>query len=86
MQSRCLSVASCVRGQRNIETAEIRLCGYAVIRSEKSTITTFALVWEGDYSMIYDLLELQIQSFLISYSSFYTCLRKVFLMLISVLT
>ena len=48
-QSRCPSV----RGQRNIEKAEIR--------SEKGTITTFVLFWEGhsDDSVIYNLLELQ---------------------------
>ena len=34
---------------------------YVVIRSEKGTITTFALFWEGHSadSVIYDLLELQ---------------------------
>ena len=39
---------------------------YAVIRVEKGSITTFELFFEAD-SVIYDLLELQIQSFLISY-------------------
>ena len=39
---------------------------YEVVRSKKSTLTTFELFWEG-HSAIYDLLELQIQSFLISY-------------------
>ena len=44
---------------------------YAVIRSKKGTITTFELFFEGHSadSTIYDLLELQIQSFLISYYS-----------------
>ena len=44
---------------------------YAVIRSKKGTITTFALSWEGHSSdsVLYDLLELQIPSFLISYYS-----------------
>ena len=42
---------------------------YAVICSEKGTIATFELVFEGHSadSAIYDLWELQIQSFLISY-------------------
>ena len=44
---------------------------YPVICSEKGTITTFELFFEGDSAdgAIYDLLELQIQSFLISYCS-----------------
>ena len=44
---------------------------YAVIRSEEGTITTFTLFLEGHSadSAIYDLLELQIPSFLISYYS-----------------
>ena len=43
---------------------------YAVIRSEKGTIT-FELMFEGHIpdSMIYDLGELQIQSFLMTYFS-----------------
>ena len=44
---------------------------YAVINSEKGTITMFELFFEGHSadSEIYDLWELQIQSFLISYYS-----------------
>ena len=44
---------------------------YAVIRSEKGTITRFELFFEGHSadSVIDHLLELQIQSFLISYYS-----------------
>ena len=43
---------------------------YAVIHSEKGTIT-FKLLFEGHItdSTIYDIWELQIQSFLISYYS-----------------
>ena len=44
---------------------------YVVIRFEKGTVTTFELFFEGHStdSVIYDLWELQIQSFLISYYS-----------------
>ena len=51
-QSRCLSV----RGQRNIEKAEIH--GYSPL---KGYYTTFVLFWEGHSadSVIYNLLELQ---------------------------
>ena len=51
----------------NIDNTNNQL-NYAVIRSEKG-ITTFELFFEGQSadSVIYDLLQLQIQSFLISY-------------------
>ena len=44
---------------------------YSIIRSENGTITTFELLFEGHStdSTIYNLLELQILSFLISYYS-----------------
>ena len=55
---------------KNIETTNNQL-KYKGICSGKGTITTFELFWEGHRadSAIYDLLELQIQSFLISYYS-----------------
>ena len=58
----CLSV----RGQKVSKQLK-----YAVIRSEKRTITTFELLFEGHStdSVVYDLWEPQIQSFLISYYS-----------------
>ena len=42
---------------------------YEVLRSEKGTLTTFELFFDGHSadSAIYDLLELQIQLLLISY-------------------
>ena len=57
-----------VCGQRNIETVEIH--GYS-LQKRYSTITMFELFFEGPSadSAIYDLLELQIESFLISYYS-----------------
>ena len=64
LMSVCLSV------DKNIENSNNQL-KYAVIRSEKDTITTFELFFEGHSidSAIYNLLDLQIQSFLISYYS-----------------
>ena len=64
-QSRCLSV--CLSVDKEI----LKQLKYVVIRSEKGTITMFALFWEGHStdSVINDLLELQIESFLISYYS-----------------
>ena len=61
----CLSV-----WDKNIEDTNNQL-KHAVIRSEKGTITTFELFFEGHSadSAIYDLFQLQIQSFLISYYS-----------------
>ena len=58
----CLSV----RGQKILKQLK-----YAVIRSEKGTIITFELFFEGHSadSGIYDLWELQTQLFLISYYS-----------------
>ena len=56
----CLSVC-----YKNIENTSNKL-KYMVIHSEKGTITTFELFWEG-HSAMYDLLQLQIQSFLNSY-------------------
>ena len=55
-----------VRGQKILKQLK-----YAVIRSEKGTITKFELFVEGHSadSAIYDLWELQIQSLLISYYS-----------------
>ena len=55
---------------KNIENTNNQL-KYADIRSEKGTITTFELFFEGHSadSTIYDLLQLQIQSFSISYYS-----------------
>ena len=46
---------------------------YMVICSEKGTITTFSLLWEGHSvdSVIYDLLDMQTLSFLISYYSLF---------------
>ena len=64
----CPSV--CPSVDKNIENSHNQLkC--AVIRSEKGTITTFELFFERHSadSTIYDLWELQIQSFLISYYS-----------------
>ena len=60
----CLSIRD-----KNIENTNNQL-KYAVILSEKGTIT-FELLFEGHSadSAIYDLWELQIQSFLISYYS-----------------
>ena len=52
---------------KNIEDTNNQL-KYADIRSEKGTITMFELFFEG-HSAIYNLSELQIQSFLISYYS-----------------
>ena len=53
----CLSVRD-----KNIENTNYQL-KYVVIRSEKGTMTTFELFFEGHStdSMIYDLWELQIQ-------------------------
>ena len=53
---------------QNIENSNNQL-KYAVIHSEKGIITMFELLFEGHSadSMIYDLLELQIEAFLISY-------------------
>ena len=64
-QSRFLSV--CL----SVEEKILKQLRYVVIRNEKSTITTFELLFEGHSadSAIYDLWELQIQSFLISYYS-----------------
>ena len=64
-----LSVCLSVRDE-NIENTNDQL-KYAVIRSEKGTITMFELFLEGHSadSAIYDLWELQIQSILISYDS-----------------
>ena len=61
----CLSVGL------SVDKEILKQLKYAVIRSEEGTITTFALFWEGHStdSVIYDLLELQIPSFLISYYS-----------------
>ena len=42
---------------------------YTVICFENGTVTTFELIFEGHNAVIYDLWELQIQSFLISYYS-----------------
>ena len=60
----CLSV----RGKKYCTNNHLK---YAVIHSEKGTITTFELLFGGHSadSAIYDLLELQIQPFLISYYS-----------------
>ena len=60
----------CLSVDKNIENTNNQL-KYAVIRSEKGTITTFELFFEGYSadSVVYDLWELQIQSFLISYYS-----------------
>ena len=65
----CLSVCPSV-WDKNIENTNNQL-KYTVICSEKGTITTFELFLEGHRadSAIYDLWELQIQSFLISYYS-----------------
>ena len=67
-QSHCLSVCRSFCGQRNIETADIHVRCYLL---QKGTIRMFALFWEGHSadSVIYNLLELQIPSFLISYYS-----------------
>ena len=64
----CPSV--CLSVDKNIENTNNQL-KYVVIRSEKGTVTTFELFFEGHSadSAIYDLWELQIQSFLISYYS-----------------
>ena len=64
----CPSV--CLSVDKNIENTYNQL-KYAVIRSEKCTITMFELSFEGHSAdrAIYDLWELQIQSFLISYYS-----------------
>ena len=52
---------------KNIENSNNQV-KYAVICSKKGTITTFELLFEGHStdSTIYDILELQIQSFLTS--------------------
>ena len=54
---------------KNIEENTNNQLKYTVIRSEKGTIATFEQFFEGHSadSAIYDLWELQIQSFLISY-------------------
>ena len=69
--SNCVDVCVSVR-HKNIENTNNQL-KYAVILSEKGTITMFELhvFFEGHNtdSAIYDLWELQIQSFLISYYS-----------------
>ena len=59
----CLSVGL------SVDKEILKQLKYAVIRSEKDTIKTFVLFWEGHSadSLIY--LELQIQSLLISYYS-----------------
>ena len=64
----CPSV--CLSVDKNIENTNNQL-KYAVIRSEKGTITAFELFFEGHStdSAIYDFLQLQVQSFLISYYS-----------------
>ena len=67
--SNCVDVCLSICGQ-NIENTNIQL-KYVVIHSEKGSITMFELFFEGHStdSVIYDLWELQIQSFLISYYS-----------------
>ena len=64
-QSCCLSV--CL----SVDKVILKHLKYTVICSEKGTITTFVLFCEGhsDDSVLYDLLELHILSFLISYYS-----------------
>ena len=61
----CPSVCPLV--EKNIENTNNQL-KYVVIRSEKGTITMFELFFDGHStdSVIYDLLQLQIQLFLIS--------------------
>ena len=55
---------------KNIENTNNQL-KYVVIRSKKGSITTFELFFEGHStdSVIYNIWELQIKSFLISYYS-----------------
>ena len=69
LMSVCLSVCLSVHRQ-NIENTNNQL-KYAVICSEKGTITTFELLFDGHStdSSTYDLWELQIQSFLIFFYS-----------------
>ena len=64
----CLSI--CPSVDKNIENTNNQL-KYGVIHSEKVTLIMFELFFEGHSadSAIYDLLKLQIQSFLISYYS-----------------
>ena len=68
----CMSIypSVCLSVDKNIENTNNQLKD-AVICSEKGTITRFELLFEGHSadSAIYDLLELQIQYFLISYYS-----------------
>ena len=70
----CPSV--CLSVDKNIERKTNNQLKYVVIHSEKGTITTFELFLEGYNadSAIYDLLDLQIQSFLISYYMYIPCL------------
>ena len=58
--------------QYSVDKEILKQLKYAVIHSEKDTMCiTFELLFEGHItdSTIYDLWELQIQSFLISYYS-----------------
>ena len=64
------NLSVCLPVDKNIEKT-INHLKYAVICSEKGTITMFELFFEGHSTdnAIYDLWKLQIQSFLISYYS-----------------
>ena len=73
------SVCICIKGLKaipfsvclDVDKKILKQPKYVVIRSEKGTITTFELFFEGYSadSTIYNLWELQIQSFLMSYYS-----------------